>query len=477
MISYAAAHPHPIRRVLDFYRDRAYFQELFRLVLPIAAQNFVTSSLNMVGIMMIGQKGETSVAAVGLASQLFFLLNLVLFGLGSGSAMFTAQLWGKRDIANIRRVLGFCLVLSLAGASVFFVLAAFYPSQVLSIYSKDPAVIALGSQYLRIFSGSYFFFAVSFAYSLILRSIGDVKLPVVVSSSALILSILLAYGLIFGKLGMPELGVVGVAWAGLIARAAECIALLLGVYLRRSPVAAGLRELLSIKAAFFAQVFKPVLPVVLNELFWSLGITTYNVIYGRIGTDAIAAINIFSTFDLMALVLFFSIVSGTSVMVGNRIGAGDPEAAHRDAGRSLGLVFVLAILMGTFVYSISAPLLTFFKVSPLVIEYAHRLLLVSCSFLWIRSMNAMLIVAIMRAGGDTRFALFLDGVIIWILGVPMAALGAFVFHFPVYLVYLMVMSEETAKWFLGMRRYFSRKWIHDLTQHVEQVEPLVQIAP
>jgi putative MATE family efflux protein len=340
----------------------------------------------------------------------------------------------------------------------------------MGLYSEDPADLVLGSEYLRIFRWSDFFFAISFAYSLILRSIGDVKVPVTISIAALVLNIVLVYALIFGKFGAPEMGVAGVALAGLVARAFECIALLAATYLRRSPVAAGLRELMRIDPAFFNKVFKPVLPVILNELFWSLGITTYYVIYARIGTDAVAAINIFATIDLMALVLFFSIVGGTSVMVGNSIGAGDAQGAYQIAGRSLGLVFVLALVVGAFVYSISDHILTLFKVAPLVVEYTHRVLLISCSFLWIRAMNAVLIVAIMRAGGDTRFALFVDGIIIWILGVPMAALGAFFLHLPVYLVYLMVMSEETAKWIFGMRRYFSRKWIHDLTQQIASAE-------
>ena len=206
--------------------------------------------------------------------------------------------------------------------------------------------------------------------------------------------------------------------------------------------------------------------MILNELFWSLGVTTYNAIYAHIGTASIAAINIFSTVDQMALVLFFAFTSGTSVLVGNRIGAGDGEAAYKYAGRSLGLVFVLALLAGLFVYSISGALLSLFKVDPQVLDYARRLLMISCSLLWLRSMNAMLIVAIMRAGGDTVFAMFLDGFIIWIVGVPMAWLGAFYFHLPVYFVYLMIMSEETAKWILGMGRFLSKKWIHDLTHQV-----------
>ncbi len=455
-----------LHRLLDFYSDREYFNQLWKLVLPIAAQNFTTSSLNMVSTMMIGQNGETAVASVGLAGQIFFLLNLVLFGLGSGSAMFTAQLWGKRDIVNIRRVLGFCLSLSLIVAGIFFILAFFFPTRVLGIYTEDPAVIALGSQYLKIFSWSYFFFAVSFSFALILRSTGEVKTPVTVSVLALCLNIALAYGLIFGNFGLPALGVLGAAVAGLTARIFECVLLIAVAYQRKLPVAARLNELFDLDFSFFGRIFRPVLPVILNELFWSLGVTTYNAIYAHIGTASIAAINIFSTVDQMALVLFFAFTSGTSVLVGNRIGAGDGEAAYKYAGRSLGLVFVLALLAGLFVYSISGALLSLFKVDPQVLDYARRLLMISCSLLWLRSMNAMLIVAIMRAGGDTVFAMFLDGFIIWIVGVPMAWLGAFYFHLPVYFVYLMIMSEETAKWILGMGRFLSKKWIHDLTHQV-----------
>lgn len=458
--------PRPIRRVAAFYRDREYFSQLFKLVLPIALQNLITSSLNMVSTMMIGQNGETAVAAVGLAGQTFFLLNLVLFGLGSGSAMFTAQLWGKKDVVNIRRVLGLCLMLALAAAGVFFILAEFFPTVVLGIYSEDPNVIALGSQYLRIYAWAYFFFAVSFSFALILRSTGEVKTPVTVSVLALILNVALAYGLIFGHFGLPKMGVIGAAAAGLIARAVECVAMVATTYIRKSPIAASLRELTSLDASFLASIFKPVLPVILNELFWSLGITAYNAIYAHISTDSIASINIMATIDQMALVLFFAVTSGTSVLVGNRIGAGEADAAYTYAARSLGLTMAAGILAGALAFWASDFVFALYKVSPHVIEDARRILMVSCSFLWLRSMNATLIVAIFRAGGDTRFALFLDGIIIWILGVPMAAFAAFVLDLPVYWVYLFVMSEEVTKWTLGMRRFFTRKWINNLAQTV-----------
>jgi Na+-driven multidrug efflux pump len=238
-------------------------------------------------------------------------------------------------------------------------------------------------------------------------------------------------------------------------------------------VAASFRELTGFDRVFFGRVIKPMLPVMLNELFWSLGITTYNVIYGRMGTQSYAAINIVSTIEQVAFVMFIGISNATSVLVGNRIGAGHEEEAYRYAGRSLGIGVLGGILLGLILQLVKVPILSLYNVTPEVIQNASKLINVVTFFLWVRVNNMTTVVGILRAGGDTRFSLFLDGIIIWIVGVPMAYLGAFVLHLPVYFVYLFAMSEEAAKWFLGIHRYLSRKWINNLTVHVEGLETSV----
>jgi len=424
----------------------------------------------MLGVIFVGQKGDASVAAVGLAGQIAFLLNLVHFGIISGAAMFTAQFWGKRDILNLRRVLGLCLMLAISASLIFFLLAQFFPAQILRIYSKDAAVIELGTSYIRTFSWTFLFFAITFSYALVMRSTGNVKLPTTVSVGALLISTFLSYSLIFGRFGLPELGIRGAAVAAVIARFLECVALLTLTYMTKSPVAASFRELTGFDRVFFGRVIKPMLPVILNELFWSLGITTYNIIYGRMGTQAYAAINIVSTIEQLAFVFFIGISNATSVIVGNRIGAGREEEAYIYAGRSLGIGVLGGIVLGLILQFVKAPVLSLYNVSPEVIQNASHILNVVSFFLWIRVNNMTMVVGILRAGGDTRFSLFLDGIIIWLIGVPMAYLGAFVLHFPVYLVYLCAMSEEATKWVLGIRRYLSRKWINNLTVHVDGLD-------
>ena len=462
-----AVFPAPLQTLINFYRDREYFQQLRRLAIPIVIQQIILSSLNMVGVIMIGQKGETAVAAVGLANQVFFLLTLVLFGIGNGSAMFTAQLWGKRDIPNLRKVLSLGLLLGLLVSVVFLLLAELLPAQIMGIYSRDPQVIALGSEYLRIFGWAFIFFAITNTYSLILRSIGDVRLPMFVSAAALSVNLLLSYSLIFGKFGLPAMGVPGAAVAVLVSRLLECGTLLTLTYRRRSPVAATLHELLTFDFAFIINVLKPVLPVALNEFLWSMGITAYNVVYARIATGALAAINMVAAIDNLTFAFISGIANATAIMVGHQIGSNEEEAAFTYAGRSLGLGAATGMALGGISLLGAGSVLALYKVSPSVLENAHRILIIFALFLWLRAMNTIMVLGVLRSGGDTRFCLFLDGVIIWIIGVPAAFAGAFIFHLPVYWVYLLVMSEEVSKWIISLPRFFSRRWIHDLTQSVD----------
>jgi Na+-driven multidrug efflux pump len=430
------------RSILGFFNDREYYPRLYKIAIPIALQSFMMSSLNMVGVVMIGQLGAVPVAAVGLANQIFFLLTLMLFGIYTGSAMFTAQLWGIKDIPNIRKVLGLALTLGLGTGTLFLIIAEFFPVAVLSIYSQDPAVIALGSYYLRILGLSFIPYAISFCYAIVLRS------------------------LIFGKLGLPALGVYGAGLAVVISRLLELVLILLLTYRKDSPAAAKLHELFSYNLEFSKKVLKPVLPVVANEILWSLGITAYSVVYARINTDSIAAMNIVASIDQMALVLFNGIGHACAIMVGNWIGAGDEEQAFRYAARSEALGMLGGLGIGALVLVSSNLILSLYKVPPDVIAYAHNALIILGLLLWLRASNMIMFIGIFRSGGDTRFALVLDGLIIWVVGVPLAFIGAFVFHLPVYWVYLLVMSEEITKWCLGAYRFFTRKWIHNLANTV-----------
>lgn len=452
--------------LVRLFGDREYYSVLFRIALPIALQNLVTSSLNMVSVVFIGQLGDATVAALGLSNQVFFLLTLALFGVFTGTAMFTAQLWGKKNIEGIHKVLGLSITLGLIVAVIFFVIAVFFPEQFLGIYSKDTAVIELGAQYLRIFGFSYIFITITFCFASVLRSIGQVRLPVAVSVSALVLNTLLNYTLILGKFGFPEMGLRGAALAGLIARILECTVMVALIYHFRSPAAASLKQLFNFDRSFAWKVLKPVLPVAAQEIAWSLGMTTYSAIYARINTESIAAMNIVGTIDQVSMVMVFSMAAACAVIVGNQIGAENNDRAYWYAGWTLRLAILIGLVVGVAIQFLAPLVLNLYDVSPLVITYARRILIALSCILWIRSGDTILIVGILRSGGDTRFSFFLETGTMWLVGVVAASIGAFVFHLPVYWVYALAMLDELVKFSLANWRYYSRRWIHNLAQAV-----------
>jgi putative MATE family efflux protein len=449
-----------MRRMARFFGDREFFAALLRIALPITIQQLALSLLNATDVLMLGQLGETPVAAVGLANQFFFLLNLLLFGIVSGSAIFTAQFWGRHDLAGIRQVMGISLMLGVGGALAFTVVAVLKPEAVLGIYTQDPAVVAVGSRYLRIVGLSYVVTAITYAYSAVLRSTGHAKLPAVVSVITLSLKTGLSYLLIFGHLGLPAMGVVGAGLATCIARYLECGALLTLVYARRTPAAARPRELLGADRIFVRLFLITTAPVILEEVAWSLGITVYNAIYARIGTASIAAVNIAATIEGLAFVAFIGLSSACAIMIGNRIGAGALDMAAEYARRFLRIAILVGVAAGLFILIGSGPLLSLYKISPETHVLAQSILFIMAAMLWIRAGNMVMIVGIMRSGADTRFAFIADVAPMWLVGVPLALAGAFIWHLPVYLVYPLVMCDECTKFVISLWRTRSMRWIH-----------------
>jgi putative MATE family efflux protein len=442
------------------FGDRAFFAALLKIALPITIQQLALSLLNATDVLLIGQLGETAVAAVGLANQIFFLLNLLLFGIISGSAIFTAQFWGRRDLAGIRQVLGISLLLAVTGGLGFTLLAVLAPEWALRIYTSDAAVIAQGAPYLRVVGLSYVVTAVTYAYSAVLRSTEHVRLPTVVSVIALSLKTILGYLLIFGHFGLPQMGVVGAAVATCIARYGECAALLALTYIRRTPAAAPLRELLGADRAFVRRFLTTTAPVVIEEVIWSLGITTYYAIYARIGTEAVAAINIATAIEGLVFVTFIGLGNSAAIMIGKQIGAGELAQAGEYAGRFLRLAMAVGAAAGGLILLGASPILGLYKITPETRAVAQAVLTVMACVLWARASNMVMIVGIMRSGADTRFALVADIAPLWLVGIPLALIGAFVLHLPTHLVYVLVMCDELSKFFVSAWRVRSGRWIH-----------------
>ncbi|MCG8638039.1 MAG: MATE family efflux transporter [Desulfobacterales bacterium] len=444
--------------------QKSFLGLLFTLALPISLQNLLTCSMSVIDILMVGQLHETAIAAVGIANQFVFMFIVIQYGIHSGVSIFTAQYWGKKEMGRIKHLSGMGILVGLSVAGLFSYVALVLPDNLMSLFSKDEAVIRLGTGYLRIVGVSFAFSAVIFSFMSNLRSMGFVKVPMVCSMVAVTLNIILNYILIFGKFGFPALGVTGAAIATCTAKIVEGLVMAGIIYGKRYPLAATLKEMFSFDRSFFTRVLATCWPVFLNELFWVTGISLYKLVYARIGTESIAAVNIVATIEEFMFIPFFGIFHGGSIMIGNSIGAGREQTAYAYGKFLLASQLVMAMAAGALMILSREFVLSFYNISPATYENAYYLMLVSGLVLWTKTTNFTNIVSVLRGGGDTRFGFFLDLTGVWCIGVPMAFFAAFYLDLPVYWVMALVAVEELFKLGVGIPRFFSRKWIRNLVE-------------
>lgn len=450
------------RTLKNISKDKKFTQKAIAITVPIALQALLNTSLNLVDTVMIGSLGQSSIAAVGLANKVFFVFTLLLFGIVSGSSILTAQYFGKRDIKNIRRVLGMSLAIGIIGSLVFVIPSLICPKAVMSIFTPNENTISIGAGYLAIAAISYPLTAITNVYVALLRGVNQVKAPVFITVVSIIIKVILNYTLIFGHFGMSAHGVQGEAIATIIARSVECMSILSVVYYEKGPAAAKIKELISFNKEFIQLFFKTVTPVIINEFMWGLGVTMYSLVYGRMGDGAVAAITITQTVEQIMTVVFQGISAATAVILGNELGANKLEDAEKHAKYFIVLQFICALVMALICFIIRIPLISIFNVTADVGVDISKCLIVFIFYLPFKIFNWVNIVGILRSGGDTKAALILDISGVWLVGIPFAFLGGMFFKLPIYFVYAMVGFEEVYKFIFGFRRYSQKKWLKNL---------------
>ena len=446
----------------SIFEDRKFIRKVVSIAIPIAIQALLNTTLNLVDNVMIGALGESSIAAVGLANKVFFVFTLLLFGIVSGSSILTAQYWGKKDVKNIRRVLGLSLIIGLSGAVLFMLAGLFIPKLVMRIFTPSEGTISIGASYLVIVAISYPLTAITNCYISLLRATNKVKAPVFISVIAILVNVVLNYTLIFGNFGAPRLGVQGAAIATVIARVVECISILSVVYISKGPAAAKIKELFSFDKDFIKKYWITVSPVIANEFIWGLGVTMYSLVYGRMGDEAVASITITQNVEQICVVLFQGLSSATAVILGNELGANKLKEAETHAKSFFIIQLMLTVVMGIVCVLIRMPLINLFSVDNNVASDITKCLTVFICYLPFKMFNLVNIVGVLRSGGDTKAALILDMTGVWCVGIPFAFLGGIILGLPIYYVYAMITIEEVYKFILGFKRYKQKKWLKNI---------------
>ena len=445
-----------------FKGQSEFYKNLLAISIPIMFQNFLGSLVTMLITILVGRLGTVEIAAVGLGNQVFFIYNLTLFGICSGGAIFTAQFWGKKDIAGIRKTLGLCMVLSLGAAILFTLGTSMIPEALISIYSRDPLVIEAGAVYLRHLSPGFIPFALSTVFVLTLRSVEKIRLAVTASVIAISLNATLNIVLIIGVGPFPAMGVRGAAIGVSSARYIEMLTLILGTYIFRYPPAGKPRELFAFNSVYVSRYLKIAIPVMINETLWSLGVTVQNLVFARSSTEAIAALNITGSISGLLWVIFIGFGHGVAILIGKKIGEGNEMEAREYASRIIRFMPIVAVGAACLLIPLSHIMLQVLNVEPSVMRTVRLMIIILCFFYPFKAFHISMVIGTCRAGGDTVFCVVYDLAPMWAIQLPLAILAGFVFQAPPHIIYLCLMVEDPVKLALGLWRFKTGKWLRNV---------------
>lgn len=438
-------------------------KELIQLVIPIAIQSFMLALVSATDAFMLGLVDQTSLSAVSLAGQIQFVLNLVVSGIAIGFGIMAAQYWGKGDTASIEKVIPVALYVNLIFGGLFTLLALIVPKSLMHIFTNEAALIECGAAYIHAVAFSYILCGVSQVYLILLKNTGRAALSSKISSFAVIINIILNAILIFGLLGFPKLGVVGAAYATVIARISELVWAFLASK-RDSPVQVHLTGILHTDKNLNRDFWRYTLPVLGASLVWGIAFVLYSVILGHMGSDVVAANSIASITKTLIQCVIRGVSAGAGILIGNLLGSNQLEKAKNYGGRITRIAIAIGIITGTLLMAVSPVITRVALMSDTAKDYLQFMMIVLGFNLMAQSVNTTVLDGIFCAGGDAKFDMQGNIGAMWCFSVPLGFLFAFVFHAPVWVVYIIISLDEIVKLPAVYLHYKKYIWVRNITR-------------
>lgn len=447
--------------------NKKFYKTLITLCIPIIIQNLLSNLINMVDTIMVGGLGEISVASIGIANQYFFLYNMALSGIIGGASLFIAQFYGKNDKLNIRKITGLSVISALMIGITFMIVALFSPKFIIYFFSKDLDVIKVATNYFSIIGFCYPIIAISNVFSMGSRSIRNPKLGMICSTISLFINIILNYVFIFGKLGMPALGASGAAIATVIARIIELILLVSYIYFIKDDyeLRFTFKDIKLINKNLLKAYISKTTPTFLNDTLWAFGTVLYAVAYSKAGTSAIAASQIASSTGNFFIVTAVCVAIGSSIMIGNELGADNIKKAIHYSKKFAILVTLVGAIFGLLLIISIPGLIKLFSVSDQLMPDIKKIFVIMGILMALKTFNTFIIIGVLRSGGDTKYALFLEMGCMWIVSLPLTFFAAYK-GLPIYILVGLTYTEEVVKFIFGVPRAISKKWAQNLVKNI-----------
>lgn len=447
--------------------DKTFYRTFAILTLSLALQNLLTYSVNLADNIMLGRFSQDALSGASLCNQLQFFLQMLVQGVGEGVVVLGARYWGKKDLKPIPDIIGAGLRFGVSIAAVLFVLALLFPTQIIRLMTNDPVIMEQAVQYLQIICFTYVIFALTNMLTASLRSIGIVKIGYIISASTLCINICLNYVLIYGHFGAPALGVRGAAIATLVSRTVELLIVIWFLKFREHTLCLNWRKLLFIDTSYIKDYIHVSLPMLVTQTMWGASSIIQTAILGNMENAAmVVPANSISVLVFQILsVVGYGAASAAAIMTGRTLGEGHKERIDQTAFTFQLMFCIIGVFTGLIILLSRGPVLQIYNtLSPEAAELTRQFITV----LAITSVGTCYQMAadcgILRAGGDTKFAMWNNLVFVWLICLPCAALSAFVFHFSPVVVFFCLKMEQLGKCPVIFLRVRSKKWIKQITR-------------
>lgn len=443
-------------------KDKHFYKNVFTLAIPISLQHLVTFLVGFADNIMVGRLGDDAVSGIYLGGQIQFLLQQLVVGLGSALLILTAQYWGKGDTAPIRRLIGLVLRIGGSAALLLTLATSLFPAQILGLFSDEVGAVSEGVAYLRILSFSFLFYAVSQILVYAMRSVETTRIGAIASCVTLGVNVLLNYLLIFGKAGLPCLGVQGAAIATLIARIVECAIVVFYVFFKDRKLRMRLREIFAPAGKLVGHYLRYGLPVIAGDLVWAVNILCQGAIIGHYTADIITAVSITNTLNNLVYVWLNGLWGGVSIVIGKTIGERHREKV-KEYARTCQLLFIgVGLVSGALVFGGKGGFLFLYRGISEEARATAKLLISVLSVTIIGTCyEACCLGSLVKAGGDTSFVFKNDTIFVFLVVLPSAILASY-FGAPIWFVFLCLKSDQILKCIVAAVKVNRFKWIREL---------------
>ena len=461
--------------IRSFIGDRAFYRKLFSVLVPILIQNLITNFVSLLDNIMVGQVGTEPMSGVAIVNQLLFVFNLCIFGGLAGAGIFTAQYYGKGDNEGVKNTFRAKLYIALLAVVLFTAAFVLKGDALIRLFLHEgkeqldlAATLGFGRAYLRVMLLQMPLFALCQVYSGTLRETGETLLPMKAGIIAVFVNLIFNYILIFGKLGLPALGVVGAAVATVIARVVECAIVLCWTHRHsaRCGFVVGLYRSLRVPAPLAKRMLRLGLPLLVNEFLWSGGMTTLNQCYSLRGLEVISALNISSTISNLFFCAFIAMGNAISILIGQLLGAGELERAVDEDRKLIAFSVVLSLLVGGIMAAVAPLVPQIYNTTDSVKALACDLLLVGAAMMPINAFtNACYFT--LRSGGKTIITFIFDSAFLWVIAVPAAFVLSRFSPMPILPMYITVSLLDLIKCAVGYYLVKRRKWVNNIVSFEE----------